>query len=57
MNLPKFEMSNYSKREIGLMIASYAIGKVLSMIDGARFEEETRKIVRDEMSKMNGGNL
>lgn len=55
MNLPKIDIPKYSSKQAALIVASFVIGKLLSMVDGARFEEETREIVRDEMRKMNGG--
>ena len=50
MNLPK--LPKYSSRQAALIVASFVIGKILTMIDGVRAEEETREIVRDELEKI-----
>jgi len=52
MKLPKLGVPGFDSRQALLGLASVALILLSSIVEGAKSEEQTREIVRDELSKM-----
>ena len=55
MKLPKLGLPGFNPKQSLLGLASVMLILLSSMVEGAKSEEQTREIVRDELSKLKEG--
>lgn len=52
MKLPKLGVPGFNPKQTALNLAAVVLILLSSIVEGAKAEEQTREIVRDELSKL-----